>query len=143
MMRLASTGHERRCVARSGIVIGGFDVADLAGCAWLAGMALGLGSDGRWWPLTAWVGAASLALAVLYPEWRRVLLAGLALLVTLWLGSWRAGLLRYDPADLPTGVIEAVRGRVTDWPARGDRGDVAVVAIEEVRIAGVWRGELR
>lgn len=112
----------------------------LLSCAWLTGIALGLGGDPGWWPLVVWAAAALAALTALYPERWRPLLAGVALLTVLFLGGWRARLVHHDPADLPAGQIEAVRGHVADWPARGDRGDVATVAVTEVRIAGEWRG---
>ena len=47
-----------------------------------------------------------LGLAALYPEWRRPLLYAALLLATVALGSWRAGLVHQDAADLPGGQIE-------------------------------------
>ena len=70
-----------------------------------------------------------------HPEWRRPLLAGVALLATLLLGGWRASLASHLAltAGADCGGARARR-------SRGDRGDVATVAVAEVQIAGTWRG---
>lgn len=109
------------------------------GGAWLVGIALGPGAWG-WWPPALCGGAALLALAVLYPGWRGRLLFAALTLATLALGAWRGGAVRLEPADLPAGTIEAVRGTVVGWPERANRGDRAALAVEEVRIAGRWQG---
>ncbi|HET8630426.1 MAG TPA: ComEC/Rec2 family competence protein [Thermomicrobiales bacterium] len=109
------------------------------GGAWLAGVGLGLvGADLG--PAVGCAGAAVLALAALYPEWRRRLLWVALLVGALALGAARAGLGRPATADLPAGEIEAARGVVIASRERGDRGDRLVVAVDAVRIAGRWRG---
>ena len=107
------------------------------GGAWLVGVALGPG--GWWWPLL-FGGVTLLGFAALYPEWRRPLLYAALLLATVALGSWRAGLVHQDAADLPAGQIEAARGVVVDWPDEGNRTVRATIAVDEVRVDGRWRG---
>src|SRR5919199_3548575 len=109
------------------------------GCAWLAGVALGQGLL-DWWPVVVVGVAALVALGVLYPEWRGRLAWAALLLAALALGAWRAGQARVEAADLPPGEIEAARGVVVGWPERESRGAWAPVQVEEVRIAGEWRG---
>lgn len=109
------------------------------GGAWLAGVAMG-GRLLAWWPPLLCAGLALPALAGLHPARRRALLGAAALLAMLMLGAWRAGSVPHIPADLPPGRIEAVRGRVEGWPERGNEADRAIVAVEEVLIAGEWRG---
>ena len=111
------------------------------GSAWLVGVALGPRAS-AWWPPALCIVLALLALAALYPLWRRLLLTAALLLVVLALGTWRGSAARTPPADLPRGEIEAVRGRVTDWPEGRGHGNRATVLVDEVRIAGRWQGAL-
>ena len=114
------------------------------GGAWLVGLALGYGRELRpWWPSICWLGLALLATAALAPRFRRILLWSALALVVLALATWRTTLLHPTIATLPTdpsATIEALRGQVVEWPRRGDRSDTAIVAVEEVRVGGVWRG---
>lgn len=110
------------------------------GAAWLAGIALGYGRDPRpWWPVALWLGVALVAGAALARRGRAALLWAALALACLALASWRTTLVAPAAAALPEGAIEALRGEVADWPARGDRGDTAIVAVAAVRIDGTWR----
>ncbi len=107
--------------------------------AWLIGIALGLGATPwRWAILSVWATLIVVALALLWPARRSLLLFLVVACLCCGLGVWRAAVVQHPAALLPAGSITAMRGVVQGWPIRGDGGDTAVVAVDAVRVADRW-----